>query len=108
VRQSALALLLQESACCREGGLEEVVEEKKGSGRRPDGRIEVRLQAGELIPNPKTSNGGKAGVNRERACRTTRAMRVATPLLTNRRLQTQMVATCLKPLAEARGGEKLL
>jgi hypothetical protein len=33
---------------------------------------------------------------------------MATPLLTHRRLQTQMVATGLKPLAKARGGKTLL
>ena len=35
----------------------EVLEEEEGVNRRPDGGIQVCLEATNMIPHPKTSNG---------------------------------------------------
>ena len=46
-----------------EAWLEEVLEEEEDVNRRPDGDIQVYLETTHMIPHPKTSHGGKAGVD---------------------------------------------
>ena len=42
-----------------EAWLEEVLEEEEGVNRRPDGGIQVCLEATDMIPHPKASDGGR-------------------------------------------------
>ena len=41
----------------RQTGLEEMLEEEEGRRRRPDRRIQIRLETGNVIPNPEASDG---------------------------------------------------
>ena len=65
-----------------EAWLEEVLEEEEGVNRRPDGGIQVCLEATDMIPHPKTSDGGEAGVDGKCGGGAARAMRMSHPLLT--------------------------
>jgi hypothetical protein len=65
-----------------EAWLEEVLEEEEGVNRRPDGGIQVCLEATDMIPHPKTSDGWEAGVDGKCGGGATRAMRMSHPLLT--------------------------
>jgi hypothetical protein len=59
-----------------------VLEEEEGVNRRPDGGIQVCLEATNMIPHPKTSNGWEAGVDGKCCGGAARAMRMSHPLLT--------------------------
>ena len=59
-----------------------MLEEEEGVSRRPDGGIQVCLEATHMVPHPKTSDGGEAGVDGKCGSGAARAMRMSHPLLT--------------------------
>ena len=66
-----------------------MIEKEESHEGRADCKIQLRLQAGNAVPDAEADNCTKRCINGKRRGAAAAAVRVATPLLPLRRLQTQ-------------------
>ena len=88
-----------------QAGLEEMLKKEEGRRGRPDCWIQVRLQAGNEIPNTKASDGRQRHVDRKRRRGAPAPVRVPPPLLADGGVQAEHVTTHTQPLYDTRRRE---
>ena len=79
-----------------------MLKEEEGCGRRPDCWIQVRLQAGNEVPNTKASDRRQRHIDGERRRSTAAAVRMPAPRFPDGGVQVERVATYTQPSDDAR------